>query len=306
MLHSQRLRYLDAIARHRSIRAAAAELNVASSAVNRQLLALEEAIGCQLFERLPRRLMLTSVGEVIIEHVRETLRAEARALARIDALRNAQRGAVTIAATPGLADGTMPEIISGFIAARPHIQVSLRAMPAQTIGAAVINGEVDLGLGYYLMPNPNLRNLMMLKTDFGVVVTPGHPLAARESLRISDMIDHKFVLTEPGSSLRSTIESALARHGVSLEPAVETNSIETLKRLVSSGDYATLLNPFDVNREILNGRLVFRNIDNARLGGQHLTLVARSGKMANSIIDVFAEELRNSLTAPTAQEDSPL
>ena len=50
------------------------ELNVASSAINRQIIALEDDIGVQLFERLSRRLLLTAAGEIIIEHVRETLR----------------------------------------------------------------------------------------------------------------------------------------------------------------------------------------------------------------------------------------
>ncbi|MEO4042079.1 LysR family transcriptional regulator [Hoeflea sp. CAU 1731] len=296
MLHSQRLRYLDAIARHKSIRAAAGELHVASSAVNRQLLALEDALGCQLFERLPRRLKLTAVGEIIIEHVRETLKAEARAFARIDALRGNQRGIVTIATTPGLADGPMPEIISNFLSTRPFIQMGLRSMPAQDIGVAVSEGEVDLGLGYYLMPNAGLRNLMMLKTEFGVVVAPYHPLATQKSVRFSDLMNHKFVLTENGSSMRNTIEQALARHGMSLTPAVQTNSIETLKRIVATGDYATLLNPFDASRECISGQLVFRKIESGRLGGQHLTLVARTGTTANPIVNVFVEELRNALS----------
>ena len=68
------LRYLDEVARLGSIRKAASRLNVASSAINRQILALENEIGAPIFERMPRRLRLTSTGEVLIAHVRETLR----------------------------------------------------------------------------------------------------------------------------------------------------------------------------------------------------------------------------------------
>lgn len=300
MLHAARLRYLDAIARCGSIRAAAAELHVASSAVNRQLLALEAAIGAPLFERLPRKLQLTAVGEIIIEHVRETLKAEARAFARIDALRGSQRGAVTIAVTPGLADGPMPEIIAQFIAARPYIQVGMRAVRTDQISAAVVDGEIDLGLGYYLMPNPALRSLMMLRTEFGVVVAPGHPLATRRAVRFSNLLDHKVVLTEPGSSLRQTIERALLERGITLRPAVETNSIETLKRIVAAGDCATLLNPFDASSECRSGRLVFRRIEGGKLSGQMLTLVARTGTTANPLVNLFVEELRNALPQSAA------
>src|SRR5258708_38881695 len=78
MLHSRMLRYLDEVARCGSIRQAAERLNVASSAINRQILALEAELGTPIFHRLPRRLRLTATGEVVISHVRETLKEHRR------------------------------------------------------------------------------------------------------------------------------------------------------------------------------------------------------------------------------------
>src|SRR5579862_8524095 len=60
MLHSRLLRYLDEVSRLGSIRKAAVRLNVASSAINRQILALENELGAPIFERMPRRLRLTA------------------------------------------------------------------------------------------------------------------------------------------------------------------------------------------------------------------------------------------------------
>src|SRR6266404_1853312 len=56
-VHQSRSRsfaYFEAVAMHGSMRKAAATLNVASSALNRQILDLEDRLGVQLFERLPR------------------------------------------------------------------------------------------------------------------------------------------------------------------------------------------------------------------------------------------------------------
>ena len=64
MLHSRKLQYIDEIARCGSIRKAAAHLNVASSAINRQILALEEELGVPIFERLPRGKRSHLVGAV--------------------------------------------------------------------------------------------------------------------------------------------------------------------------------------------------------------------------------------------------
>ena len=107
MLHSRLLKYLDEVARLGSIRKASARLNVASSAINRQILALENELGAPIFERMPRRLRLTATGEVLIAHVRDTLKGHQRVEAHIEALKGLTRGEVTIATMNGLAAGPL-------------------------------------------------------------------------------------------------------------------------------------------------------------------------------------------------------
>src|SRR6202007_2156881 len=97
MLHARILRYLDEVARLGSIRKAASRLNVASSAINRQILALENEIGAPIFEHMRRCLPRTSPGEVLIAHVRETLKGHQRVEAQIAAFKGLTRGEVTIA-----------------------------------------------------------------------------------------------------------------------------------------------------------------------------------------------------------------
>ncbi|MFT9298953.1 MAG: LysR family transcriptional regulator, partial [Gluconobacter sp.] len=74
MLHSRLLIYLDTVARCGSIRKAGEQLNVASTAINRQILTLEDNLGTPIFQRLPRKLVLTAAGEILLAHVRETLK----------------------------------------------------------------------------------------------------------------------------------------------------------------------------------------------------------------------------------------
>ena len=105
MLHSRMLRYLDEVARCGSIRQAAERLNVASSAINRQILALEAELGTPIFQRLPRKLRLTATGELVIGHVRETLKEHRRVQSRIHDLKGLGAGEVTLATMNGLAGG---------------------------------------------------------------------------------------------------------------------------------------------------------------------------------------------------------
>ena len=79
MLHGRLLNYLDEVARTGSVRKTAERLNVSASAISRQIAALEEALDTQLFDRSRRRLTLTAAGEILIGHVRETLKGMNRA-----------------------------------------------------------------------------------------------------------------------------------------------------------------------------------------------------------------------------------
>ena len=271
------------------------ELNVASSAINRQVIALEDEIGVQLFERLSRRLLLTAAGEIIIEHVRETLKAHRRVEMKLDGLKGLVRGKIIIAATPGLAEGPMPEVISSFVKSRPGVNITLRGMPVDRIASTVIGGDADLGLGYYLLPNSGLQPLMRFETRFGAVLSPEHPLANRRKLRLADLVGYPTVLVEPGTRLRNIIDLAYERASVTAMPLVETNSIQALKRLVIDGPRITLLNRLDVVEECERGALVFRQLSDADLDPQPLALVARARSTPSPMASLFAEALRKVL-----------
>ncbi|HUN97156.1 MAG TPA: LysR family transcriptional regulator, partial [Bradyrhizobium sp.] len=137
MLHSRLLKYLDEVARSGSIRKAAARLNVASSAINRQVLALENEIGTPIFERMPRRLRLTSTGEVLIAHVRETLKSHQRVEAQIEAFKGLTRGEATIATMNGLAAGPLPRFLSSILDQHPRVLLRLRVLPFDQMTNAV-------------------------------------------------------------------------------------------------------------------------------------------------------------------------
>ena len=92
------LLYVDAIARAGSVRKAAERLNVAASAVNRQLLDLERELGVELFERLPRGMRATAAGETLLAHIRRQRRDFEATRQQLEALRGLRRGRVRIAA----------------------------------------------------------------------------------------------------------------------------------------------------------------------------------------------------------------
>ncbi|MBW9064401.1 LysR family transcriptional regulator [Rhizobium herbae] len=296
MLHSRKLQYINEIARCGSIRKAAARLNVASSAINRQILALEEEIGVPIFERLPRGLRLTAAGELCIEHIRDVLKNYERLESRIRGLKMPQAGKVSIVTTVGLAAGPLPEIIARFIKQHPRVRIQLRNDGGSTTVNPVLTGEVDIGLGFNIPATPGIRTLANFDVPIGVVLPPGHRLAGTGPVSLAEVVQERLVLAQTGTSLRDVINLALAPLPVSVEPVVETNASEMLKQLVKSGTGLTLLNPLDVIVECRRGELVFRPIAETH-SRQPMKLFARARAPLDAATSLFVEYLMAELLA---------
>jgi DNA-binding transcriptional LysR family regulator len=300
MLHSRMLRYLDEVARCGSIRKAADHLNVAASAINRQILALEEEIGEPIFERMPRRLRLTATGEILIEHVRQTLKDYARVGGRLTALKGVEQGRVKISTTLGLAAGPFANIVGDFVDRHPRVQVNVRALFAEAIPNSVISGDIDLGLGFNFQPDRALRTLMTFDVPLGAVVAPSHELAGEKNVKLVDVIQYPLVMAEAGMSLRSIVDQAMNRVSLLARPTIETNSVELMKKFIRQRPRAvTFLNPLDVAEECASGSLVFVSLAETSMRAQPLRLVARAKGMLDPVTSRFAEELRSALNGLT-------
>src|SRR5690554_5186271 len=121
MLHSSILRYIDEVERQRSIRKAARVLNVASTAVNRQILNLEAELGTKIFNRVPDGVELTQAGEVIIAHARKTLFEFQKAREEISDITGLRVGHVRIATLDSLTFNFIPNLLNEFIKDHPGV-----------------------------------------------------------------------------------------------------------------------------------------------------------------------------------------
>ncbi len=286
MLHGRMLRYLDEVARCGSIRKAAERLNVAASAVNRQILSLEAELDTPLFERMPGGLRLTATGEVLVAHVRDTLREHQRALGRMAALKGLQRGEAVIATMGGLAATLLAEALVEFRVTHPRVKLTVRVLPKDAIVAALLAGEADLGLAFNLPAHPRLFRAMAVEHPIGAVMSPDHPLAGRLSVRFADLLPYPLLLMEPGMSLRAAVD-LLVPPNVDLIPALETNSLDLLRRMARTCPCVTFMCDFEVTEEIRLGRLAFIPIQGGT-ARQTVTLVHRASGPLDPVVSVVA------------------
>lgn len=291
MLHGRALRYIDEVARQGSIRKAARELNVAASAVNRQVLEVEADFGVPIFERLPKGLKLTAPGELLIAHIRETLRDHDRLQARIHALKGQSHGTVTVATMATLAAGRLADVVADYRERHPRVDLKITVCDRAGLMEMVASGEAEIGLGYNLPQDNRMQLVAVFQHRLGAVVAPGHPLTAKPNVRVADCLIYPLILASHRLSLRPLIEN-LAPATADLRPAVETNSTEMMKRLVRQPPNVTFLNRVDVDQELRDGDLAFLPLL-AAAGRQRLSLVHRSRGALSPAADGFMQAIHD-------------
>ncbi|MFE0733849.1 LysR family transcriptional regulator [Streptomyces sp. NPDC058855] len=193
----RQLRYFVAVADAGGFGAAAERLTIVQSAVSQQVRRLERELGVVLFERTTRRVRLSAAGERLLPEARTVLAAADRT-ARIAAdIAAGADGVLRLGAVHAPGD-RIPRLLAGLAAHAPGVQVRLHRLPVTERLAAVREGELDAALVRALPAAPGLELLPLWQDPLLVALPAGHPLAAREALRLEDLAGLPLRLAPPG------------------------------------------------------------------------------------------------------------
>ena len=223
------LTYVDAVARHGSIRKAADALSVASSALNRQILDLETDLGTALFERLPRGVRLTAAGEVFLAYARQAISELKAVESQVEQLRGLVRGQVGVAAVESVAGELLPSAITQFQAEHPNVRFNVRIGAPEDLVSTLIADQVDLILTHYPPPRKHVAIAATAEQALCALVVSDHPLAGRGDLRLRDCLAYPLALADTTLAGRALIEQVLAQASFDLDPRLVSNSVEMMK-----------------------------------------------------------------------------
>lgn len=235
------IRAFLAVAHSGSFAKAAVELNLSPSALTVQIQQLEEWLGVTLLDRSPRQVSLTAAGQNNVGPMEKLLLDLDNIVASSRDLAALRRGVVTLAALPSLCSSALPPLLKRFRQQFPGVQVRLRDVVAQHIETLVRDGEVDFGMGVRPRMGHGLAFDVVMVDRLCLFVPADHPLAARASVGLADLLEQPMILTGRDSSVRERVEQLFAAEGLLLMPGLEANYMSTVLALVRQGLGMTLL-----------------------------------------------------------------
>ena len=273
-----RIHYFQLVARLGSIRQAALVLRVAPSSISRVLKQLEDELCTPLFERVRRRLKLTSAGELMLYHARASTAELDRAASRINELHGLQRGRVSLSIIESVARGLMPRVLSEFWAQHPEINVDIKVVGSQQACDSIAEGDCDLAVAFDVQVPRNVRKIATANLLLGVLAPPGSRYASKKELRLFDLSGERVILSDKSLMLGLSVEEAFSRSLIELTLRSRTNSIELMVGLAHMNLGTVLQTRVGIEREIATGALVFVPLRDPKISPRRLMLLARSEK----------------------------
>jgi LysR family hydrogen peroxide-inducible transcriptional activator len=237
----RQLECLVATAKHLNFRAAARECHISQPALSGQIARLEAELGVSLFERNRRRVLLTPVGEAIVERAKRLLADldDLGAVAQVHA--EPLGGQLRLGVIPTIAPFLMPEALPLIRRACPDLEVLLREEQTGRSLELLEQGKLDAVLLALEAELGDVQTLPVFRDAFVFAAAAGHPLANRKALRTADLEGERVLLLEDGHCLKDQAWAICQGGGVRDYVDFRATSLGTLAQMVSSGAGVTLL-----------------------------------------------------------------
>jgi LysR family cyn operon transcriptional activator len=227
------LRTFVAVADSGGVARAAARLNLTQSAASRQISALEIEFGVPLFDRVGRRVQLTSEGEDLLRRSRRLLGGAEALCERARALTTGQTGLLRVGATPQVIENLLADFLASYRRRYPDIDVHLIEDGGAQLPDRLERGDVHLTI----MPagDQGFHGRLLYPMHLLAVLPQGHALSRRTLLEIDKLADEPLLLLRPGFATLAWFEAAC--HVAHIKPHVLLHSAapHTLIALAKSG-----------------------------------------------------------------------
>ena len=229
------LRLFVLTAEEGNITRASARQHMSLAAASARIKALEQQSGLPLLYREARGVRLTPPGEAFLHHAREVLRQAEQLRRDLHDYGGGLRGHVRVFANTTAVTDFLPEILPGFLAQNPRVNVDLQEKPNAEIARGVLDGRADLGIVAGAVDTLGLHAIHLSTDRLVLVVARGHRFARRKRIAFSEILQEDVVGMHHGSTLQSFLEQQADKLGQPMRLRIQLASFDAMCRMVGAG-----------------------------------------------------------------------
>jgi DNA-binding transcriptional LysR family regulator len=269
----------------------AAQLNhVTQSAVSQQIRALETRYDQRLLSRSARQVTPTAAGERLFRGCKEILSRFSEVESEIREQATEISGATTVSTIYSVGLHELQSIQRALLKSHPKVNLRLNYRRSDQVYDDVLMGQADLGLAAYPQSRAGVDVIPFREDKLAVVLPPGHPLASKQKLPMAALAGLPFIAFDREAPTRKAIDKLFRDKGIELNPTMEMDNVETIKRAVELGLGISVLPVPSTHQEVQLGTLVIRPFADGSYT-RPIGVLVRKGKYlaraAQAVLDAF-------------------
>ncbi|MDR0901181.1 MAG: LysR family transcriptional regulator [Opitutaceae bacterium] len=293
-MHIDNLRIFADLVETKSFSKAAKINNITQSAVSQQARAMERGFKTLLIDRSQKQFQLTREGQRIYEAAKEILHQYDKLLGELQEMKKVISGTIRISTIYSIGLHELPPYIKRFLHEYPSVNVRVEYRRSNLVYEDILHNSVDLGLVAFPVRTRQVEMLPFRDDRLVLITHPKHPLATKAELELADLAGQKFIGFDPDIPTRKAVDQIFRDGKMEIEPVMEFDNIETVKRAVEIDHGVSIVPQATVKQEAAQGTLAmipFKGNEFAR----PLAILHRKGRVLTPAMKKFVETLSTAL-----------
>ncbi len=264
--------------------------NITQSAVSQQARAMERHFKTLLIDRSQKQFQLTREGMRVYESAKELLHAYDKLLSELQEMKKVISGTIRISTIYSIGLHELPPYIKRFLHDYPSVNVRVEYRRSNLVYEDILHNSVDFGLVAFPAKIRQIEVLPFRNDRLVLITHPAHVLSKRTEIEMKDLQGHKFIGFDPDIPTRKAIDHIFRENKLDIEPVMEFDNIETVKRAVEIDHGIAIVPQATVIQEGRQNTLSIVQIKGKEFT-RPLAILHRKGRVLTPAMKKFIETL---------------
>ncbi len=278
--------------------------NITQSAVSQQARAMERHFKTLLIDRSQKQFQLTREGMRVYESAKELLHAYDKLLSELQEMKKVISGTIRISTIYSIGLHELPPYIKRFLHDYPSVNVRVEYRRSNLVYEDILHNSVDFGLVAFPAKIRQIEALPFRNDRLVLITHPAHVLSKRTEIELKDLQGHKFIGFDPDIPTRKAIDHIFRENKLDIEPVMEFDNIETVKRAVEIDHGIAIVPQATVLQEGNQNTLSIVQIKGKEFT-RPLAILHRKGRVLTPAMKKFIETLGLAMTHGSGVPGSP-
>lgn len=268
-----------------------AKLNgITQSAVSQQARAMERHFKTLLIDRSQKQFQLTREGQRVYEAAKEILHNYEKLQSELQEMKKVISGTIRISTIYSIGLHELPPFIKRFLHDFPSVNVRVEYRRSNLVYEDLLHNSVDFGLVAFPVKQRQIEILPFRDDQLVLITHPQHALARRTKVEVKDLAGQRFIGFDPDIPTRKAVDAIFRDHRLELDPVMEFDNIETVKRAVEIDHGVAVVPLATVAQEQKQGTLAVLRFKGKEFT-RPLAILHRKGRVLTPAMKKFIETL---------------